>query len=213
MLEENGAATTNGPLTPVRGCDGCTLCCKVMGVQALAKPAGTWCKHCKTGVGCGIYETRPGDCSSFICGYLLLPELSEEWKPRVSRLIISTLISGNRINVYVDPARPDAWRRQPYYASLQAWSRRALAKAGQVVVRIGARCIVVLPDHAIDLGIVADDELIVVLNAGGANGSSHDVYAVKRSVWTETGFEAALGGTVPPPVAGAEGYRPGRRLD
>src|SRR3954464_14389856 len=170
------------PMVPVRGCDGCTLCCKVMGVQALGKPAGTWCQHCKTGVGCGIYETRPSDCSAFLCGFLLLPELSEEWRPAVSRLIISPLTLGNRINVDVDSARPDAWRRHPYYDSLKAWSKRTLAKAGQVVVRVNGRSIVVLPDHSVDLGVVAGDELIVVLPAAGGMEPTHEAYAVKREL-------------------------------
>jgi hypothetical protein len=42
-----------------RSCGDCTLCCKVMAVEALGKPAGSWCSHCKPGRGCLIYETRP----------------------------------------------------------------------------------------------------------------------------------------------------------
>ena len=60
------------------GCGGCTLCCKVMGVPSISKPASQWCKHCRTGFGCGIYETRPGECRNFICGYLSIPALPEE---------------------------------------------------------------------------------------------------------------------------------------
>ena len=33
----------------VRNCDGCTLCCKVMGVAELAKPPGVQCAHCLVG--------------------------------------------------------------------------------------------------------------------------------------------------------------------
>jgi hypothetical protein len=218
MLAEDGETAKNAGLVAVRGCDGCTLCCKVMGVQPLSKPAGTWCQHCKTGVGCGIYESRPAECAAFLCGFLLLPELTEEWRPAVSRLIISPLTLGNRINVDVDPGRPDAWRRQPYYASLKAWSRRTLAKAGQVVVRVAGRSIVVLPDHSVDLGIVATDELIVVLPAApgqdqsAGNEPGYEAYAVKRDLWNSAGFEAVHGKMMPLPV-GTEGFRSGRRLD
>lgn len=212
MLADSGVPAKGTPMVPVRGCDGCTLCCKVMGVQALAKPAGKWCQHCKSGVGCGIYESRPSDCSAFLCGFLLLPELSEEWRPAVSRLIISPLTLGNRINVDVDPARPDAWRRQPYYASLKAWSKRTLAKAGQVVVRVNGRSIVVLPDHSVDLGVVADDELIVVLAARGSTEPGHEAYAVKRDLWMTSGFEAVHGKMTPLPV-GTDGFRSGRRIE
>jgi hypothetical protein len=42
-----------------RACGDCTLCCKVMAIEALAKPAGSWCRHCKPGQGCAIYAERP----------------------------------------------------------------------------------------------------------------------------------------------------------
>src|SRR3954449_5594086 len=98
------------PVAPqaVRGCDGCTLCCKVMAVPGLAKPGNAWCAHCRTGVGCGVYETRPNECRTFQCGYLLMPELTEQWKPATSRLIILGS-GGNRINIRMDEGRPDAW--------------------------------------------------------------------------------------------------------
>jgi hypothetical protein len=214
MLAESDASIAGAPTPkPVRGCDGCTLCCKVMAVKPLNKPSGTWCQHCTTGAGCGIYERRPAECAAFICGYLALPELSDEWKPSVSRLIISSFTTGNRINVYVDPARPDAWRRQPYYASLQAWARRTLAKRGQVVVRVGNRSIAVLPDHAVDLGVVGDDELIVVLGANGADGPTHEAYVVKRDAAKAVEAATPQPGGFALPIAGIEGFRPGRRID
>ena len=43
-----------------RTCGDCTLCCKVMAIEELAKPVGTWCPHCKPGRGCRIYPDRPG---------------------------------------------------------------------------------------------------------------------------------------------------------
>ncbi|MGM4958232.1 hypothetical protein ACT4MK_23450 [Bradyrhizobium barranii] len=42
-----------------RACGDCTLCCKVMAIEALAKLAGSWCRHCKPGQGCAIYAERP----------------------------------------------------------------------------------------------------------------------------------------------------------
>ena len=30
-------------IVPGRACGGCSLCCKVMVIAELAKPAGTWC--------------------------------------------------------------------------------------------------------------------------------------------------------------------------
>src|SRR5215212_9198972 len=115
-------------LPVVRSCDGCTLCCKVMGVQALAKPRGTWCGHCQIGRGCGAYAERPQECIEFNCGYLVLPHLTPEWKPAVCHLIISSGVSNDRLSIHVDPTRPDAWRCQPYYGVMKEWARQGLAK-------------------------------------------------------------------------------------
>ena len=38
-----------------RHCGGCTLCCKLIPVEELNKPAGARCKHVRTGKGCSIY--------------------------------------------------------------------------------------------------------------------------------------------------------------
>src|SRR5690349_7136698 len=54
-----------------RSCGGCTACCKTHSVAILNKPSGAWCKHCKIGVGCGIYEERPEECKSFKCSWLM----------------------------------------------------------------------------------------------------------------------------------------------
>ena len=146
---------------PVRSCDGCTLCCKVMGIQELEKPAGSWCQHCKAGSGCGIYDKRPGECRDFVCAFLMLATLSEAWRPSRSKLIVTRDPAGNTI-VHVDPARPNAWREEPYYSEMRAWSRNAAAERKPIVVAIARRTIVMLPDEDVDLGVLGDDEVIVM---------------------------------------------------
>ncbi len=54
-----------------RSCDGCTACCKTHGVFEIKKMPGEWCPHCKVGVGCGIYSTRPKGCADFKCSWLM----------------------------------------------------------------------------------------------------------------------------------------------
>ena len=90
MPEETHTPQATGLTIRAGGCGGCTLCCKVMSVPAIDKAAGVWCPHCKTGAGCGIYDTRPGACADFMCGFLTTPSLGEEWRPATSRLIIDT---------------------------------------------------------------------------------------------------------------------------
>jgi hypothetical protein len=193
------------------GCGGCTLCCKVMGVPSLDKPANQWCAHCRAGIGCGVYDNRPAECRTFICGYLSMPALADEWKPVVSRLVINTQSAEGTMIVYVDPARPEAWRRQPYYGALQAWARQALPSHGRVIVRLAERNIVILPDHAVDLGALATDEVIVVLSMAGRGGEpGYQVYAAKSDTWAKVGLEVQQGHQI---AAITEGFRSGRRLD
>jgi hypothetical protein len=211
LTEANAPAVSEVTIRP-GGCGGCTLCCKVMGVTSLAKPANVWCPHCQTGVGCGIYESRPVECINFICGFLSSPDLPEEWRPVVSKLIIDTQTLPGTMLVLVDPARPDAWRRQPYYAALKAWARAALANQSRVIVRVGRRNIVILPDCAVDLGPMQSDEAIVVLSAMGQSRGSpgYQVYVAKSDVWEKVALEVRQGKRIPTP---AEGFRAGRRLD
>jgi hypothetical protein len=45
------------------------MCCKLLAVHELDKEAGTWCPHVLA-KGCGIYESRPGSCRTFVCLWL-----------------------------------------------------------------------------------------------------------------------------------------------
>jgi hypothetical protein len=86
----------------------------------------------------------------------------------------------NRITVHVDPARPDAWRRHPFYRAMKDWSRHAAGKQGQVVVTIGKRAIVIFPDRDIDLGVMGADELIVTGQRRSSEGAYLEAYVVAR---------------------------------
>jgi hypothetical protein len=52
---------------PARQCGGCTLCCKLVPVEQLEKPAGVRCKHQRSGKGCMIYAKRPWSCREWTC--------------------------------------------------------------------------------------------------------------------------------------------------
>jgi uncharacterized protein len=99
----------------VAGCEGCTACCKTMGVHELAKPVNTRCAHCETGVGCRIYDTRPSSCRTFECVWLQTQRgaqpLAPELRPDVSRVVMSTAAGGETIVLNVGPERRDAWKR------------------------------------------------------------------------------------------------------
>ena len=171
--------TVHASIVPGRRCGSCTLCCKVMGVAGIAKPQGVPCQHC-TMSGCSIYETRPDDCRQFHCRFLTDPRLKEVWRPSRSKIVLSQSLSGNRIAAHVDPNRPAAWRREPYYSAFKEWSRQAVPSNGQVFVCIGKRTIVILPDRDVDLGMVEPDELIVTHQVQGPNGIELTPFVMKR---------------------------------
>ena len=49
-------------------CGECTLCCDLLPVKWLDKPANTTCVHCDKG--CLIHETKEEECVSFECSWL-----------------------------------------------------------------------------------------------------------------------------------------------
>jgi hypothetical protein len=171
---------TIDPAPTMRVCGTCTLCCKVLGIEALKKPPGRWCERCKVGTGCNMYEARPAECRGFVCGFLILPELDENWRPSASRLVIGFEGGSKTMLIQVDPDRPDAWKRAPYYQRLKEWSRRAVAGRAQVIVMIGLRAIVILPDRDVDLGLIGDDEMIVTEETRTARGIQLNAVKLKR---------------------------------
>ena len=173
---------------PVRDCEGCTLCCKVMSVEVLDKPAGVWCKHCKIGHGCGIHQTRPDACRDFYCGYLTYPtELDESWRPVVSRLIVRLNPAARWIGIHVDPQRPDAWRQEPYYSKLKEWARRAPKSKLVVLVFIGRRTWAIYPDRDVDLGVAEKGDTAIATLVYGPGGPRYEVmrHAAGAAVPTE----------------------------
>jgi len=135
-----------GPLTPplsdARSCDDCGLCCKLMGVTALDKPAGRWCTHFKKAQGCRIYNDRPTDCRIFNCLWLLTDALDADWKPSVCGFVLHSEAGGARLIVECDAARPHDWRRAPYQATLTAWA----SQGQEVLIMTGRTGLRLLPD-------------------------------------------------------------------
>jgi len=159
------AAFSSRTPVPGRECGSCTLCCKTVAVEELAKPAGEWCIHCERSGGCAIYDSRPAGCREFYCQWMLSPELGREWKPDRAKFALGVSAAGH-VTVGADPGYPAAWRQAPYYQVLRQWARELAAtptsKWPAVDVWIGNRCILILPDGEQDMGPVAPGEEIAI---------------------------------------------------
>jgi len=143
------------------------MCCKLMAIPALEKPAGAWCPKYVMKKGCGDYERRPDACRAFECLYLLADGLGDAWRPDKARFVVWSGREGRRLIVDVDPANPGAWRQAPYYAQIKAWADRRHPEAFEVTVRVAGRLTIVFPEADIDLG--AEQPLSIESGYDGAN--------------------------------------------
>jgi hypothetical protein len=149
-------------------CGTCSLCCKLYEVPEIAKPFDTWCRHCKPGKGgCSIYTSRPAVCRNFQCLWLQGwfgngDRLDEMWKPSRSKMVALCYMKGAipTIEIRVDPAYPNRWREQPYYAYIKEFSKPFYEKPEGgclVIVVVGQKCFVITPTRDIERSVGKDE--------------------------------------------------------
>ena len=158
-------------LVPGRSCGTCTMCCKVYTIRELNKPAGRWCIHCVQGSGCGVHPSRPRSCREFFCSWLVDPNLGPAWKPEVCRFVLSADATHRAIMVTVDPGRPLAWKREPYYPVLKQFSEVFFRIDQKVLVNLNGHITVILPDRDVPIGAVVAGDEIVLYREGSAYGA------------------------------------------
>jgi hypothetical protein len=135
-----------------RECGSCSLCCKVLDVPAVYKPAGQWCKHFKAGDGCGIHQLRPKSCRDFACLWLADMAFDDSWKPSNSKFVLTQGFNGEAVMVHVDPKLKNAWRAEPFHSALRALAGRLLTKNQLVMIVEPTKRIVLTPDQEIEVG-------------------------------------------------------------
>jgi hypothetical protein len=177
---------------PGRVCGSCALCCKVLRIEELDKPAGGWCSHCTPARdGCLIYHSRPASCRSFQCTWLIDTRLGAEWYPATSKMVLHYDQSERRLAVHVDPEFPSAWRSEPYYRQLKAWTCAAIEWArtsspdawlmAPLLVYVGDSAMVMLPNRDIELGTFTPGSQLVVTEKPTPSGSDFDAWIVMSS--------------------------------
>jgi hypothetical protein len=138
---------------PARSCGSCSMCCKLPEIPWVDnKPRGHWCKHCKPGRGCGIWDTRPQPCKEFHCEWIKDASLGDEWKPDRSRFYLNFREALGILTVMVDPGSPNSWRREPYHAFLRALAE-SMAQKQFIIQVVTLQSVVVLgPDKEFPVG-------------------------------------------------------------
>lgn len=134
-----------------RECGSCSMCCKLLFIEELSKPEGSWCPKFNKGTGCGIYITRPQSCRDYRCRWLDDGMLGDEWRPDRCRFTMHFSESGIGLWLNVDPSQPLAWKAQPFYSTVKSWSRAAHDGTGYVAVRIKERTIFLFPEEDLEV--------------------------------------------------------------
>lgn len=123
-----------------RTCAGCDLCCSVLEIEALQKPAWRACPNLRPGGGgCGVWGDHPDACKNYVCLWRISDDLiPEDLFPASSGILVTMEnLSTWPTSVFIHPPadRPDAWdtpRNRAVFAGLAAsWN------CSVVVVREG----------------------------------------------------------------------------
>lgn len=158
-----------------RRCGGCTLCCKLLPVRELKKPANTRCRH-QSSKGCAVYH-KPGfppSCAIWSCSWLVDDDAAGLHRPDRSGYVIDMMpdlvkVTNTEtgeaseipvIQVWCDPARPDAWRDPALLAYVE---KQSLETGTAMLIRYGsARALTAFPPRMNVTGewaVVANGEM------------------------------------------------------
>lgn len=133
----------------MRQCGDCQLCCKLLPVPPLGKPAGKRCKYQRVGKGCTVYPKRPHACRVFSCLWLEQDDTDALSRPDRAHYVIDPMLdfitakpeSGEPIQylvvqIWVDPAFPDAHKDPSLRAFL---ARRGELQGMAAIIRFSER--------------------------------------------------------------------------
>jgi hypothetical protein len=147
--------TPMGRPAHLKVCGDCTLCCTVFELEDFEKKAGQDCHHSRAdqqslGGSCSIWGLHPQTCQTFKCLWLKHDDLDGLWRPDASGFVMTS--EGSTVYIDVDPVRPDAFLREPYYSQFKQWAE-VMPKGegpnteGRIIVRHQDRLCVITPDE------------------------------------------------------------------
>lgn len=140
-------------------CGGCDGCCRVLEVKEIGKAFHAPCRFLTRtvlGPGCGIYESRPEPCKTYVCLWLdsqrraNTAPMPYRMRPDQSRVVMGNPAAAEdprTLMVYPYPGYPDAWRE----GAIGEHLRLILSRGGTVVVVLADRRITLRGDMAMVL--------------------------------------------------------------
>lgn len=129
----------------MRQCGDCQLCCSVLPVRELNKPANTRCPHQRFHKGCNNYARRPAPCKLWNCVWLTGKDTGDMRRPDRVHYVVDIvpdfikirddqtgeMTAFEVIQVWVDPKHPNA-HRDP---ALRAYLERRAQEGKLALVR------------------------------------------------------------------------------
>ena len=112
-----------------RSCGACSLCCTILRVDELAKPAGRDCLHQRGAQGCAVHATRPPICRAYHCLWLQ-GGLEDDERPDRTGGIVDLETTGIGLRLAIREAHPGTFDASP---ALRAIAER---HRGSMPVRI-----------------------------------------------------------------------------
>ncbi len=115
------------------------MCCQVLDIDELKKPAGLLCPNCHITGGCKIYADRPEVCRDYECLWLTERSLPVTLKPDRIGTIFMEDPDSDDYQAVCDPKRPQAWRNPLVFRHLLMKAkegRTVIAKSGTMAWRI-----------------------------------------------------------------------------
>jgi hypothetical protein len=156
-----------------RKCGDCSLCCSLLSIEEIEKPANVWCQHCQPGEGgCSIYADRPLACRTYACQWLINPAtMGDEWRPTRAKMVVTyqrRTDGGYFLSVDVDPSVPDRWRQAPYYKKIKRASLLGLTDRKRFItgVTVGNRHWIILPNKDVELHVEDDNIRVIITQIG-----------------------------------------------
>jgi hypothetical protein len=128
------------------------MCCKLLEITEIEKPQNVWCKQCKPGKGCSVYDTRPSDCRTFYCSWIFDLSLNDAWRPDRSKFVITYEPETFRMFIVCDAGAAGAWRREPFYARIKSFLNAPGMERQQIVITTGRKLTLLVRNGEFDLG-------------------------------------------------------------